>query len=338
MSASDPINAVDTGTMADFRIVDDYFFTGYNEVVQQNASVFNENSANTLRFVVENLLGEFTNDSFYKKVEGLVQHRNPLSVSPVESKKLEQGELITPKINRRLGPVRQTMDAFRKEGKSPEMFSYLIGQQYAGDIVVDLINTAITAGVAAISTEAGLVTDYSTDAAIDPGLRPEQLVSAMSKFGDKAQRIGAFVMHSSAYFALVQGQIVGNPYSVAGTMIYGGAPGTLGKPVIVTDSPALVEVDEVTGEIESYIVLGLTEDGVVITESEERYVSSTVEYGRENLIMLIQGETAYNVGVKGFSYAGGANPTNAQLATGANWEFQMHDTKLAAGVVLKVAA
>ena len=333
MSASTPINVVQTGTLADFKVYPELFFSGYNEILQQNGQVFNANSNNTMRFEVRGIQGEFSQASFYKVIEGLVQERDPSSLAPVESKKLEQGELVSPKLNRRIGPIRNTMDSFKKISRDPEEFSFVLGQQYAQEQLLDLVNTATLSTVTAIETVSPLVTDATGLAS--PGIRAEYLIRAMSKFGDKAQRVNAWVMHSGAYHTLMENQAATGYTNVSDVIIYGGAPGTLGKPVIVTDSPALTIVD-VNGDVVGYNILGLTENGVVLTESEDRYITSKEELGRENIIMIIQGEAAMNISVKGFSYVGGANPSNTALATGANWEFQMHDPKLAAGVLLKV--
>ena len=48
--------------------------------------------------------------------------------------------------------------------------------------------------------------------------------------------------------------------------------------------------------------------------------------GGQNLAMRIQGEYAYNIKIKGCRWnigAGGANPTDAALATSANWVYTL---------------
>jgi hypothetical protein len=145
-------------------------------------------------------------------------------------------------------------------------------------------------------------------------------------------------MHSKPWFDLMEGQVSDKVTNISDVIVYGGSPGTLGRPVIVTDSPYLVNYQTVTSGPagDNYIVLGLTEDAVVMNQSEEESILSDVLLGKENIIMQYQGEYAYNIRVKGFSFGNTANPTAANLGTKGNWTFRMHDGKLGPGVGLVV--
>src|SRR3546814_14714044 len=67
------------------------------------------------------------------------------------------------------------------------------------------------------------------------------LVSGLSKFGDAANQVGAWVMHSKVFFDLMQFQIgtSANGDIVSGVALQGANPLTLNRPVIVTDSSSL---------------------------------------------------------------------------------------------------
>ena len=71
-----------------------------------------------------------------------------------------------------------------------------------------------------------------------------------------------------------------------------------------------------------------------VVESEERQVVSDLITGLENLVMRVQGEYAFNVGVKGYKWNTTANPADAALATGANWTKVATSDKSTAGVML----
>lgn len=145
-------------------------------------------------------------------------------------------------------------------------------------------------------------------------------------------------MHSKAYYDLVREQIAANITNVSDFNIATATPVTLNRPVLVADAAALSSV-AASPEQNQYHVLGLTADGLVLEESEETFMHPDVISGKENVVFRSQGETAYNVKVKGFRYDpanGGANADDTVLATGSNWDPIMDSHKDVAGVQLTV--
>jgi hypothetical protein len=54
--------------------------------------------------------------------------------------------------------------------------------------------------------------------------------------------------------------------------------------------------------------------------------------------MRLQGEFAFNVGLKGFQWDvtnGGANPTDSALGTGSNWDLIAADIKDTSGIIIQ---
>lgn len=322
------------GTITDFKIYDREFFGGMNEVLQQDTNVFNEASRGALRLVTRDIRGEFERESFMQRISNNISHRDPSSTSAVSSNKMEQDEMIGPKINRRIGPNEMTIDSFKKIGQSPEVFSFFYGQQTAEDVLADYVNTGLLAVRTAIEN-IGDDAVFDVTKKADSQLRTEYLLGGLRKFGDRANRIVAWVMHSAPFYDLVENQTLEKVTNVSDVVIFGGAPGTYNRPVIVTDSEALLD-DTDENNIE-YFVLGLTADAVEVAQSEDDAIWSDPQTGRENLAILIQGEYAFNVRAKGCAYSGTANPTDAALGNTENWDFVMHDVKLAPGVMIKVS-
>src|SRR5690606_17211070 len=90
----------------------------------------------------------------------------------------------------------------------------------------------------------------------------------------------------------------------------------------------------------AYYTLGLTANGVLceVTETSDIVIDDVT--GGENILTRLQGEFAYNTGIKGFKWDvanGGANPNDAALGTGSNWDKAATDNKSLAGVVLASA-
>jgi hypothetical protein len=90
--------------------------------------------------------------------------------------------------------------------------------------------------------------------------------------------------------------------------------------------------------VTTYHTLGLVQNAVVVEDSEETMMESQIITGLENLVVRLQGESAYNLGLKGFKWDvsnGGANPSDSAVGTGSNWDAVATSYKDWAGVVIK---
>jgi hypothetical protein len=192
-----------------------------------------------------------------------------------------------------------------------------------------MLNSVLSAGVGAIQAIQPAITD---------GTNPfdyKNIVDGLASMGDKAGRIAMLVMHSNTYFATVDKGLSMNALeNVGGMTIREGGAYSLGLPVLVTDSAALVASGT------AYSVLGLTAGALSAIESDETIMKAQDVLLGENLQRVIQGEGAFNVGVKGCKYktASGTNPTDAVLAAAANWEYAFSDIKSGAGFMLNIKA
>ncbi|MCY1184677.1 hypothetical protein D9M73_253910 [compost metagenome] len=137
----------------------------------------------------------------------------------------------------------------------------------------------------------------------------------------------------------MQAQITANIDGVSNFNVATGTPVTLNRPVLVTDSDALIETaGSGSAATTDYMTLGLTVDGLKVENTEEEELVIENVTGKENLITRLQGEFAYNMGVKGFKWDianGGANPNDATLGTGSNWDAVRGSFKDFAGVIIQ---
>ena len=303
------------GDVGDFVVYHEEFFGGFSEALEQNSNIFNEASQGAIQLRPNRLIGHFEKESFFKNVANLIAPRNVALNDVTADLKLEQGELVGVKLNRRIGPVTNTIDSFRKIGESAETMSFMLGQQIGKAAAVDMTNTSIACLVGAITgLGAGALHDGTAGTPTHTGL-----VDILAKMGDGEGGIIAWVMHSKSYFDLVKQSIADKVFEVAGVTIYTGTVATLNRPVVVVDSASLVAA----GSPDQYNILGLTEGACIVDESERQEVISDTVTGYENLLLRIQGEYAYNLKVKGMAYDvtnGGSNPNAAAVALAANWD------------------
>ena len=318
-----------SGRLPEGLIYPELVHGGMVETLVQNTDAFNAASGNTIRLVTARRRGDFAQESFIKNVSGLV-NRRAVAGSPenatVTSNPVPMDEFVSVKVNRRVGPIDQTLDSFRKLGENAdlEVLSRKLGVQIAKAIQVDQLESGLTSLVAGISAQGALVQTVSPETVITTN----RLVDGLALFGDAASRIDMWIMHSKVYFDLVKDQIGLNIDGISNFNIANAAPVTLNRPVLVSDSASLVNAG-------IYTTLGLTQDAVIMEDSEEESLMGDLITGKDNLVVRLQGEFAYNIKLKGTAWDvanGGVNPDDTALGTGSNWDSVMDNVKDLAGI------
>jgi len=333
-----------TSLASDFKVYEEEFQGSFVETVMQNIDAFNAAAAGALMLDERPLLGNYEKEAFWDEIinaNSALTRRDITSTSSVTAVKLTQDEFIGVKLNRRNGPYQIAVDAVRKAidaAASPEMagreFSNVIGQQTAAEMPREMLDRALAALEAKLDSVAALEEDDT--AAV---ITTEGLVDALSKFGDAAQNIRLWVMHSKVYYNLLKDQVSDAVYRADGVEIMEGVPATLGRPVLITDSASLKASNGVSTGVDAYSTLGLVPGAAQLTFSEPPFAWLTdPQTGSENIYLEWQGEYAFNLKLRGCQWDtgnGGSNPTNAAVATATNWDTVVADNKLLPGVILK---
>jgi thiamine pyrophosphokinase len=324
------------GLSSDFKIYNEYLHTRINEMLAQNGNVFNGASNGAISLTTQSLRGDFQYKSFFANLgAAMASRRDTTSMAAQTDTPLVQNETISVKLNRKINTVAQTRDAFRKifGSFSQTEFTGLVAEQVAQIMQLEMLNTGLAAVSAAQKQQ---TTQYVTETSLG-SISTNTLVSGLAAMGDRADRIVCWIMHSKPYYDLVKNQIAANITGVSNFNVAQGSPLSLGRPIIVTDSAALVS-NLNSPDINDYYTLGLTQNAVVVENSEEQEVVTQDVTGLENLALRIQGEYAYNLSLKGFRWdvnnaaSGGVNPTAAALTLGTNWDPVLTDAKNRTGV------
>lgn len=304
------------GTIADFIIYDEQVQAGMYEGVSQSLNIFNAASAGTIRLSSKSHKGNYAKEALFQMISNLISRRDPESTSTVDYVKPTQAELIGVKTKGRIGPIKFTEDEIRAIEMSYDEFSFILGLQIGQAKAQDLVNMAIAAVEAALQGQSDL--NYSALSLSVKTLRTIYLSNAMAKMGDRGQTIAAWVMHSKQYYDLVGDQIAEQLTGMSDRIVYGGTPATLGRPVVISDDPALIND---VASTDTYQVLGLVPGAVSVEESEQSMLAHNIVTGEHNLSHVLQGEYATTVKLKGMKWntASGAAPSNAALATPSNW-------------------
>jgi len=321
-----------TGDYQTLQIYDEQVIGAMVETEAQAINVFNEASNYAITLTSKSLIGHYAKETFFDNTSSLVARRDITDVSTdVTDLDITADEIVSVKLNRRLGPIGKSEDAWRKIGKDNREMSRVIGVQFEKAKLKEMVDRACAALVNAIDNEGNAVADV-TSTTIDgvASTTHGALIEAQSQLGDRWSDIVAIVGHSNTLFDLQRnslntGALVEN---IAGLVVNTGSVPTMGLPFIVSDSPSLYSGN-------TYYVLLLTRAAAKVINSEETKIYATTITGKPNLIYRVQGEYAYNLGLKGYEWGGGVNPTNEAVATGSNWTYNFASVKDGPGVLLK---
>lgn len=319
-----------TSLFSDFEVYNAQFQGGFVETLQQQTDLTGA-ASQAIRVVNRLIPGHYEEEAFTDQLV-TVSERDITADSSLTDAKLTQDEFVGVKKNWRIGPIAAALDAYIKSGRSPDAMPFEIGVQSAKATMVDQLNTALSACRVALE-------NYGSTVYHDASGTPttNDLIDTLAKFGDAANQIVLWAMHSKNYFALLKDQVTNAIYRADGVAIMQGVPATLGRPVLVTDSTGLIQANGVSSGVDEYHVLGLTSGAIEIAISEAPRVFIEQVTGFTNLKLRYQAEGAYNLKLRGFQWDrtnGGVSPTNAELATGTNWDAVVADRKLLPGVLM----
>lgn len=322
------------GKYTDMVIYQEEFQTGLVEKVTQFLQVFNEATRGAIRLVPNALKGHYSKGAFFKDVANLVTRRDISSTAAATDLAMTQDEVISVKLNRKIGPVSQTLDAIKKAGLTEAEASRVFGALAGERKMRDMLNSGLIALETAIQAVTAMNLDITGETL--KTAHTKALARALAKFGDAGQDIVCWVSHSKPHSDVLIGLIDDKVTGLADIVtIQGAIPAFLGRPAIVTDSPALLDLN---GSLtDTYNTLGLVQDALTVEESEDESFVTEIVTGLENLSRRWQAEYAYNVKVKGHKWDvtnGGINPNDATLGTTTNWDKVASDDKLTSGVRL----
>lgn len=310
-----------TTVNSDLIIYNDLAQTAFLERRQDNLQVFNDASNGAIILDNELIEGDLRKRAFYK-VGGSIEDRNVNSDDTVKGKKIGAGEAVSVKAPWKYGPYHTTEEAFKRRGRSVDEFSEVVGVDVADAALEGYVKYGLKALTAAIGSNADMVVtaDIETDG-------KKTLTRGLRKYGDKFNRVALFVMHSATYFDIVDEAIANKIHEEAGVVVYGGQPGTLGKPVLVTDS------------MDADAILGLVQGAVYVTESQVPGFRSYDINDQENLAVGFRAEGTVNVELLGYSWdesKGDKNPSLEKIGTEGNWKKHFTSNKSTAGVLIKL--
>lgn len=309
---------------SDTIIYDNTSQTFYLERLKDVLEVFNQSSAGAIKLRSEAIAGDFDKSTVYK-IGGELEIRDVNSTEAVTEKKIGMAESVGVKVSWKYGPYSATEESFKRRGRSIDEFNKIVGQDVADATLSGFIKHAFVSLDAAISSNPDMVVtaSFATD-------HKKVLTKGLRKLGDRSNDVVIFAMDSTTYSDLVDDAIDQKIFNETGYVIYGGLPGTMGKPVLVSD------------KILPNKIFGLQAGAIEVVESQAPGFRSYPINNAENLAIGYRAEGTFNIKMLGYSWntngapPAPANPTTAQLGSGANWYKYALDNKSTAGVVINL--
>lgn len=316
--------------LSDLAVFSEQTYSAMTEVIAQQIELFNAASRGVIELRSTEHQGDYNEEAFFKKISGLVRRRNAYGSGAVAAKNLQHLLDTGVKVAAATPPVELNPGQFKWIQQNPEVAGAALGQQLAGDMLGDMLNTAIAAGYAALSQVSAVVYDATGDT--PDTLTPTALLNGAAKFGDRASSIQAWIVHSTPMHNYWGNNIT----NAANLFTYGTVnvvADAFGRVFVMTDSPSLITA----GAPNIYHTLGLVPGAIVVGQNNDFDENIETKNGDENILRTYQAEWSYNLGVAGFAWDktnGGKSPTNAAIATSTNWDRYATSEKDLAGVVV----
>lgn len=304
-------------------------YTVMIEALAQKVEKFNEQSNGVIQLIAKPFKGDFDISTAFNGINNIVRHRDVENGSnPITSSRLSQHENVAVKIACGTPEIVWNKAHYTWTMQNPDLASVKVGESLSQGMMAHMLNTAIKAGVAALSGNNEVVETSSS------ALDFLTMTKGSSRFGDNSSSILAWVMHSGALTQLQIKALINNErlFSYENINVL---RDQFGRIFVITDSEDLKKSGG------GYNTLGLSESGIVMNNQDDFDSVITPKTGKENIEYAYQAEWSQAVSVKGYKWnisAGGPNPNAGALATPTNWIKTATSSKHTAGVLLQTAA
>lgn len=314
-------------SLAQMQVFNDYVAPATIETLGQMVEKFNAASNGAIRLTTQGFSGDFLQESFFAAIHSAQRRVDRYAAQAAASATdLTQLKHSSVKVAGGFGPVRYEPGQMTWLTKPTAEGIEVASRNLAEAIMRDQLNTAIAALVAAIANQPTATNDVSAAA----GINYVTMNAAHAKFGDRSGDLVAQIVTGSVYHKLIGANLTNTPqlFQAQGVRVVD----ILGKAVIVTDAPALF----LAGAPNKDFVLSLAPDAAIVFDGSDMISNIQTNNGQTRIETTLQVDYTFGLGLKGYTWDetnGGKSPTDAEIATGSNWDKVATDIKHTAGVI-----
>lgn len=316
-------------TLSQTQVFNEYFIGPTIETLGQMIDKFNASSNGAIQLTTVGFTGDFLQESFFASVHSARRRVDRYAAQDtVAATDLTQLRNDGVKVAGGFGPIRYEPSQMTWLQEPTQRGIEVASRNFAEAILQDQLNSAIAALVAAISNQAGATNDIT--AGTNAVLTYTALNNAHAKFGDRSNDIIADVMSGAMYHKLINQNLTNATqlFQAGGVTVVD----ILGKAMIVTDAPALSE----SGSPGKDKILGLVSGAAMVYDGGDVISNIQTVNGQTRIETTMQVDYSFGLRLKGYTWDqanGGKSPTDAELATGSNWDKTATDIKQTAGVI-----
>jgi len=314
-------------------------YTAMTEVIQDTVRLFNGASNGAIILTGGDLQSAFSEEAFYALLTGdLIKSRNPSGTAATTEFSLEHALANKVKVALRTDTLVFTQAWYDWIARDQAEAASVFGIQLAEKIFEARLENAIAMLKACAGTNPNLVRDQSAATGKDGIMSYTNLLLAADLFGDKAQRINCWLMHSRAKTQLIEGNLANTErlFQFGGVNVMSDAEG---RPIIFTDVAGLRSGAGTGPDPVLFHTLGLTQAAAIVEQNSDWQDHVDRSNGQENIKDTYQAQWSENYAVKGFAYDVASidkkvGITPAALAVSANWDQNVTSDKDTFGVQL----
>lgn len=313
--------------LTQMQVFNEYIMPATIETLAVMVAKFNEASRGTIRLTTEGFDGDFLQESFFSAIHSAQRRVDRYAANGAQAAtSLAEVKKSGVKIAGGFGPILFEPGQLTWLSRPTAQGIEVASRNFSEALLKDQLFTAIAALVAAISNQAAATNDMSATV----GLSYAVLNGANAKFGDHSGLIAAQVMTGEVYHKLIGINLTNavNLFQAGNVTVVD----ILGKPSIVVDAPSLYAA----GAPNKQKVLGLVEGAAIVYDGGDVISNIQTSNGKERIETTMQVDYTFGLALKGYTWDeanGGKSPTDAELATGSNWDKTATDIKHTAGVI-----
>jgi len=315
--------------LTNMQVFDQYIMPATIISLDQQINAFNEASGGAIVLSSNGFTGDFMRESFFSSLAAARRRVDRYAANdPVTATPLSELKRTKVKVAGGFGPVAFEPSQLNWLQRPTQQGVQAAATAFAELLVQDQLNSAIAALCAAIGNNTATRIDVGA-----AGMTYGAINSAHALFGDMSSQIVCNIMTGEVAHKLV-GDNLAN-----GTRLFQAGNVTiidiLGKRVVVTDAPALT-VAGVAPTPTKLRVLGLVQGAATVEGVSDVITNVQTTNGKQRIETTFQVDYSFTLGLKGYSWDevnGGKSPTDAEIATGANWSKVAQFDKMTAGVM-----
>ena len=314
-------------SLSQMQVFNQYVMPVLSEIYPQEIQKFNAASNGAIVLQSAGFDGDFFRESFYNALHSAQRRVDRYAAQAAASATdLTQSQQSMVKVAGGFGPIRYEPSQMTWLNKPTQEGIEVAARMFVEALLADQLNTSIASAVAAISNVAALTNDVSASAKITHSA----LNTTDALFGDMSQSLVARVMTGLQYHTLIGENITNATDLFKSDTVR--IVDILGKAIVVSDVPAL----RVAGTPNKQKVLTLVAGGIMVSDSGDLITNIQTNNGQTRIETTMQSDYTFGLGIKGFTWDetnGGKSPTDAELATGTNWDKIKTSVKECAGVI-----